>query len=453
VEPDDIDISYDVFPAALTRYLIAVSVLGPLAALIVALSGARQATTSDLAWALALLPLAIISERFMVHLTHKTNINVATATYVAMLLLLPTWLPGALALLGVTIAQAWRRSEPIEAGFNIGQTALYVTGAALVYAWVRPMEIGPRIGDFASLGAIVLMVLALHLPNTMLVSLAGALQLRVNPVRAWWGNLGVDLTPIITLAILGVAGALVVAEQPLFFPVLIVPGFLVHRSVRQMMHLRGDTHDALVALVDVIELRDPYTAGHSHRVASLARILALRLGMTAEEADIIERAGRVHDIGKAVTDSAILTKPGRLTDAEWDEMRQHPVNGANVIAQFGVFREISVLVRTHHEAWDGSGYPDALRGEDIPFGARILAVADTFDALTTDRPYRSGRTAHEALAVLQSGAGQQWDARIVSALGAYLHDTGGHVPSHRPAALPDRITYRHDEAVPEAARA
>jgi putative nucleotidyltransferase with HDIG domain len=453
VEPDDIELSYDVLPVALTRYLLAISVLGPLAALVVALSGLGDLTRRDLLWSLALLPLVVITERFMVHLTHKTNISIATATYVAMLLLLPAALPGLLALLGNTVAHLWRRSEPIEARFNVGQTALYVTLAAVAFALVRPLELGPRVGEFASLGSLVLLVLALHVPNTILVSLAGALQLQINPFRAWWSNLGMDLTPLTTLAILGVVSALIVNAEPLFFPVLILPGFLVHRSVKQMMQLRGDTHDALVALVDVIELRDPYTAGHSHRVASLARILALRLGRTAEEADVIERAGRVHDIGKAVTDSGILTKPGRLTDAEWAQMREHPVNGANVIAQFGAFREIAVLVRSHHEAWDGSGYPDGLQADAIPFGARILAVADTFDALTTDRPYRSGRTPLEALAVLQSGAGRQWDARIVAVLAGYLHDTGGQVPSHRPAPLPDPLTYRHDEAIPEPAHA
>src|SRR4029078_11281721 len=106
------------------------------------------------------------------------------------------------------------------------------------------------------------------------------------------------------------------------------------------------------------------------------------LGLTAEEADAIEDAGKVHDLGKVAIDPAILLKPGKLTEDEWAEMKLHPVYGADVLARFASYRSGIPLVRNHHESWDGSGYPDGLRGTEIPLGARILAAADTFDALT-----------------------------------------------------------------------
>jgi putative two-component system response regulator len=208
---------------------------------------------------------------------------------------------------------------------------------------------------------------------------------------------------------------------------LALPAILVQRAVSETVKLRIDTHEALASLVEIVELRDPYTAGHSRRVAANARLLALRMGLTAEEADVIESAGRVHDIGKVAIDPAILTKPGMLTDAEFAEMQLHPTHGANVVERFAAYRQGSTFVRHHHEAWDGTGYPDKLVGEAIPLGARILAVVDSFDALTSDRPYRRGFSVARARAVLQDGSGRQWASDVVAAWMAQLDEAPGDV--------------------------
>jgi HD-GYP domain-containing protein (c-di-GMP phosphodiesterase class II) len=155
-------------------------------------------------------------------------------------------------------------------------------------------------------------------------------------------------------------------------------------------------------------------------VAELARLLALRLGLSPAEADHLLSAGRVHDIGKVAIDPLVLAKPGKLDAAEWAEMRRHPELGAEVIARFAAYGDGFRLVRHHHEAWDGSGYPDGLAGAAIPLGARILAVADTFDALTSDRPYRARLELDRAVAILRDGAGRQWDPAVVAALLAHL---------------------------------
>jgi putative two-component system response regulator len=158
--------------------------------------------------------------------------------------------------------------------------------------------------------------------------------------------------------------------------------------------------------------------------------------LTAEEADVIEQAGRVHDIGKTALDSNILTKPGKLTDAEWEQMRMHPVHGANVVARFAAYQNGARVVRHHHEAWDGSGYPDGLAGEAIPLGARIIAVADTFDAMTTNRPYRDGMSVAKAIEVLEDGAGRQWDERVVRAIVEWLGEQHGELPAFRAGGAP-----------------
>lgn len=184
--------------------------------------------------------------------------------------------------------------------------------------------------------------------------------------------------------------------------------------------LRAETHAALGALVDVVELRDAATAGHSRRVSALARTLAMRLGLPEADVDRIRVAGLVHDLGKLAVDPAILTKGGPLTDAEWVQMRTHPVHGAAVVARFAAFGDGARLVRHHHEAWDGTGYPDRLAGEAIPLGARILAVADTFDTVTWGRVYQPAISTGAALAILRVGAGRHWDPRVVGALSGYL---------------------------------
>lgn len=201
---------------------------------------------------------------------------------------------------------------------------------------------------------------------------------------------------------------------------------------------RAERHGALAALVDVVELHDASTAGHSRRVATLARALALRLDASPEDAGTIERAGLVHDLGKLALDPAILRKPGPLTEAEWAEVRRHPDKGAAVVARYAVFGEGHRLVRHHHEAWDGSGYPDRLEGEEIPFGARILAVADAFDVMTHSRPYRTALSVANARAILCDGAGRQWDSRVVETLLTHLDELeGGRICTRVQRPVPD----------------
>jgi HD-GYP domain-containing protein (c-di-GMP phosphodiesterase class II) len=433
-------LEYTELPVGLRRYIIAITLLGPLIALSVAVARVTPPTTTQILWAVTLFVLASIAERFPLHLTHKTNINVTGAAYIVMLLLLPAWLPGLLALLAVSTAFVKRQTEAVEILFNIGQSVLYVTAGALVYAALLDAPLGPHLGQFGSIGAIVVAAVVMHLLNTGLVATAGALQLGMNPLRVWGTTLTLDLLPQVTLTALGTIAALLAVDYPLVLPFLALPAVLVHHSVRQTIQLRVDTHAALASLVEVMELRDPYTAGHSHRVASMSRIIALRLGMTGEEADLVEQAGRVHDIGKAGIDTAILTKTSELSDDEWRQMRLHPVYGANVVARFAAYRSGAQIVRHHHEAWDGSGYPDGLQGEQIPLGARILAVVDTYDAMTTDRPYREALTVETAISALERGAGTLWDPRVVSTMIGYLRETHGlPAPETLPASsLPRR---------------
>ena len=429
-------------PPILRRYVALVAVVGPAIACALAFFSNRL-TEQELLIAATLTLLAGIGERYPLQLTHHTTVNVASAAYLAMVLSLPPELAGLLALLANSAGHAlrWRaRPEitPPEILFNIGQSTLYTVAGALAYAATSEQGTGPEIAGLGAVGPILIAAVVMHLVNTGAVAIAAGLQLGVSPARVWWRNLALDATPQVALGAVGLLAAIVALQAWYLVPLLALPGVLVQRAVQESSQLRSDTQAALAAFVEVVELRDPYTAGHSRRVAVSARLIAHELRLTEEETDLIESAGNVHDIGKVAVDPHVLLKTSKLTDDEWAQMQLHPVHGANVIARFAGYRQGAGMVRHHHERWDGAGYPDRIAGEEIPLGARILAVADSFDAMTSDRPYREGMPVELAIAILHEGAGVQWDPKVVEAFTAIVATRPGEVPVYRRAEnVPD----------------
>lgn len=183
----------------------------------------------------------------------------------------------------------------------------------------------------------------------------------------------------------------------------------------------------LKQLSAALEARDSYTHGHSRRVARHAATMARRLKLPPEEVARIRTAALLHDVGKIETPREIIDKPGKLTDAEYEVIKLHPGAGAAMVAELDD-PELTSIVRYHHERIDGKGYPEGISGEEIPLGARIIAVADTFDALTSARPYRPAKAHEFALAILREESGEQLDA---AAVGAFDSRYAG----HRPVAL------------------
>lgn len=185
----------------------------------------------------------------------------------------------------------------------------------------------------------------------------------------------------------------------------------------------------LDVLASALEARDPYTQGHTKRTAGYADSIALEMGLDGETRILINRAALLHDLGKIGTPDAVLRKEGSLTPAERGEINRHPADGARILKGVGFLKEAAALVRYHHENYDGSGYPDGLAGSAIPLGARILAAADTLDAMTTDRPYRKGLSFAEAEKELEKKAGSQFDPAVIEAFkGAKLGGRGGVKP-------------------------
>lgn len=180
--------------------------------------------------------------------------------------------------------------------------------------------------------------------------------------------------------------------------------------------------DVIHALVGVIEAKDAYTCGHSDRVALIARRLAEELGLGAGDCHDIYLAGLLHDIGKVGVADDVLLKSSKLSDEEYALIKRHPRTGADLLQGLKPLAKLIPGVLHHHEAYDGSGYPAGLAGAEIPLMARILAVADAYDAMTSSRPYRVGMPKAKADAILRDGAGKQWDATVVEALAAAHQD-------------------------------
>jgi len=168
----------------------------------------------------------------------------------------------------------------------------------------------------------------------------------------------------------------------------------------------------LSMLSRAIEARDPYTRGHCARVTEIAEAIALRLGWSDERIELLRVGGPLHDIGKLGVSDDVLGKAGGLEDHELAQIREHPRIGAKILLRVASFRDALPYVLYHHERWDGTGYPTGKAGEEIPLEARVLAVADAFDAMTSDRPYRRALTREEALAEVERCAGTQFDPQI-----------------------------------------
>jgi len=188
---------------------------------------------------------------------------------------------------------------------------------------------------------------------------------------------------------------------------------LAMRDALAQLNRGRDAH--VVALVDAIEAKDYYTLGHVHRVGRYAYEIALELGFSGAPLHDVVLAAQMHDVGKIGTPDSILQKPGRLTDSETAVMREHTVRGGEIAQRVRALSPVAASVRAHHEHFDGRGYPDALRGADIPLAARIVAVADTYDAMTSARPYRPALGHEEAVAEIRRVRGTQLDPRCVDA--------------------------------------
>jgi putative nucleotidyltransferase with HDIG domain len=289
----------------------------------------------------------------------------------------------------------------------------------------RASQLGPRVPPHF-IGYLPLSVLA---TLAVVVGPVAVVTVLVPRNGVFWKLLAVVLAVVGSLAIAS-AGAWLWKRWPrsreLIFAELMLWGWA--RRVwmeRRLIRVQGVFESAreedravsielLTLLSDLVQALDPYVHGHSRRVASLAGRIAREMGLSPIETAKVESAALVHDVGKIYTPKEILHKPDRLNDREFAIIKLHARDGADMVAEAGD-PEIAAIVRHHHERLDGRGYPEGIAGDEIPLGSRIIAVADTFDAVTSTRPYRPPRTHKEAIDILSAEAGKQLDATVVAA--------------------------------------
>jgi putative nucleotidyltransferase with HDIG domain len=228
----------------------------------------------------------------------------------------------------------------------------------------------------------------------------------------------------LVLAPLGLAVAIATVGHP-WAVLLIAPMFLILRDfskdrnarLAQLVELNDAYRGTALVLGDVVEADDTYTGEHCKSVVGLALDLAARLGLDTDSQRKVEFSALLHDVGKIAVPKEIINKPGELNESEWEIIKTHTIEGQRMLERVGgLMCEIGLIVRSSHEHWDGTGYPDGLAGDQIPLEARIVAACDAFNAMTTTRSYRAAMSRHAAIEELEAHAGTQFDPRVISAL-------------------------------------
>jgi putative nucleotidyltransferase with HDIG domain len=356
----------------------------------------------------------------------RNELALSSAVYMAALLLFgPAFamLVGGIAILA---ADLWRRKPIYKGAFNAGQYVVAVGAAGL---FLRDAAAGDYllkglVSTPKGMLTIAAVLVTYFLLNQILVGAIVALVDGTRLIDVLRHSFRQMLLEHVASLDIGLAGALLWMVAPLSIVLLALPIAVVYFSSRTTSQLRLETMRALVAVAEMVESRDPYSYRHSTEVARLAAQIATRMGLPLEEVEMVKLAGQLHDIGKMGTPDAVLNKPGGLTDDEWVRMRKHPLDGAKVLRYFSLFRTGVDLVLHHHEHYDGTGYPVGLAGPQIPIGARIIHVADAYQAMTSDRVYRKALDPGEAVRRLEASASSQFDPQVVKTLGDILRESG-----------------------------
>jgi putative nucleotidyltransferase with HDIG domain len=384
--------------------------------------------------AFLLLTLLSIALEFVVTpLPGGGSFSMATISQVATILLVPA--PFAAISIGfsVCVEETVRRVPPIRTLFN--------TAAMLITASVASFAMGlvgtvwqlssPNHTELTLLLPFAVVAVTFFAINALLLSIVFAITEHQPILSVLRNSAGGTLLGELAITVVGANFALIWVIEPLLVVVLAVPVIVIARSFDHIQRLNTETRGAVRSLAEIVDHRDATTYRHSERVSRNAARLARALELTETEVELIEQAASVHDLGKIGIPDLVLLKPGRLTRSEMATMQRHTELGPEILTRFRLFRPGADIVRHHHERWDGAGYPDGLAGEAIPLGARVIAVVDSFDAMTSDRPYRLALSRGEALSRIADGAGRQWDPDITRVFLAMMAEA---------AALPDAAT-------------
>jgi putative nucleotidyltransferase with HDIG domain len=313
--------------------------------------------------------------------------------------------PGAAAIVAIVSTLIWQLLTR-RAWFKLLTNV--ALAASAVVAGSAALRLIPWSDPIHAVASTVLMLLVYFIADTVPLTLLLA-SLDGRPFRvAYVSNYAGIVIELVGIELFGLIFYLVWDESPWLSVLFIIPTLILRQAYFQFQRLQTDSVHALAGITNVIESRDELTHHHTQSVSTYARRLAERLRLTPDEIWQVSVAGQLHDLGKIAVRDDILFKPGRLTEAEMEQMKDHCRVGYDILRQFSNLEQVARLVRAHHERYDGGGYPDGLKGAQLPLGAAIVAVADAFDAMRSDRPYRKALPLEKALEILKQGLGTQW---------------------------------------------
>lgn len=385
---------------------------------------------------LVLAVLAVIAENLAVEFSDRITITAANLpVLIAMMFLGPAPAMGVAAVAGAW--GFWRERSPYIAVFN---TANY-TAAAFLGAMTFLLLNGASSAEMSlTVGLLMsgVAAAAVYEATNLVAASFAATMLYQRPFRTYWRS---ELPPFVrSLAVLAGLGLMTAAlyvtagltAVVLLFIPLFASQYMFKLLVREKHHVarQKELSDQYLemniglaaAMVVLLDSKDEYTAQHSAAVAMYCRDMAAGLGLTEEEAEALHLAGLLHDLGKVGTPDAVLGKTARLNDEDWNFVRQHPEKGAEVLSHLANYQDVADIVRYHHERLDGSGYPRGVTGDQIPELSKILAVADSYHAMTSDRPYRDAMSSFEAMNELRRIGGVTLEKRYVEVLAQILRD-------------------------------
>ncbi|RIE06766.1 HD-GYP domain-containing protein [Candidatus Cryosericum odellii] len=366
-------------------------------------------------WVCLYLAVGILVDTFPIvfyaYGVSKVEIVVSEAVIFAVACLFPPQVAAGIAVIQTLVSDRLTHKEAIKSIFNMALYAIAVGGASLAYHRFVDVSL-----DFLAMENVRALVLsAVWFLGSEYLLLAGLFSLlsRGSFVRTLGSLVRTTWLTNLTLLLLGIVIMVLYWQNP-WTVLFLVPVFVVlYYALKREQTLRSQTQTILEKLVDVLESKSPETAQHSKRVRAWVDDMCDELGMESSEADMVLQAAVLHDLGKVGLDDNLLRKPG-LSAEEFHQIMGHSAVSASLLEGLTLFQGGRDIVLHHHERYDGNGYPDHLAGENIPFGARIIAVADSFDAMVSVRPYRAkSLTVTEALKILDQERGAQFDPELV----------------------------------------
>ncbi|MHB1161814.1 MAG: HD-GYP domain-containing protein [Chloroflexota bacterium] len=382
------------------------------------------------AWEVVILCLvlglgSVLADTHLVELTHTTKVSVSAALDFALLLLVGPGMAAWTIALSAALTTRWHLQRAwrwYNVAFYAANGVLSVGAAGLVYQGISGGA--PLLSSGAGALALLLAGATYFFLNVGTVAAIVALARNSDSASDFLSAFKAAAPQFAGLLVLGLVGAEVYSASPAAAALLLIPVVGVYASLRSALTLRAETKRAIEALALEVDQYHPYTSQHSERVARYAARVAQGLQLSQEQVDTISRAAQIHDLGKLSIWPGMLNKLEGLTEEERRELRCHPARGAELVSRFPDYRNGKDLILHHHERYDGHGYPNGLKGDEIPLGARIIAVADAVDAMLSDRPYRKALSLEDTMRELERNRGGQFDPMVADVMLDILEGEG-----------------------------